>query len=84
MPKRKTTEEFIADAIKVHGDEYDYSKVNYVNNNTKVEIICKEHGSFWVLPRIHLMGCKCGKCKGVSSDRDYFIQKAKLSSIIFQ
>lgn len=77
MPKRKTTEEFIADAIKVHGDEYDYSKVNYVNNNTKVEIVCKEHGSFWVLPRIHLMGCKCGKCKGVSSDRDYFIQKAK-------
>lgn len=77
MPKRKTTEEFIADAIKVHGDEYDYSKVNYVNNNTKVEIICKEHGSFWVLPRIHLMGCKCGKCKGVSSDREYFIQKAK-------
>lgn len=77
MPKRKTTEEFIEDAIKVHGDEYDYSKVNYVNNNTKVEIICKEHGSFWVLPRIHLTGCKCGKCKGVSSDRDYFIQKAK-------
>lgn len=77
MPKRKTTDEFIADAVKIHGNEYDYSKVNYVNNNTKIEIICKEHGSFWVLPRIHLSGCKCAKCKKVSSDRDYFIQKAK-------
>lgn len=77
MPKKKTTEEFIADAIKVHGNEYDYSKVVYVNNNTKVEVICREHGSFWVLPRIHLSNCKCPKCKGVSSDREYFIEKAK-------
>lgn len=77
MPKRKTTEEFIAEARKVHGDKYDYSKVNYTNNNTKVEIICPIHGSFFVLPRIHLQGCECSKCRGVGSDKEYFIQKAK-------
>ena len=77
MPKRKTTEEFIADAKKFHGDKYDYSKVEYVNNNTKIEVICREHGSFFVLPRIHLSGCECPKCKGVGSDREYFIEKAK-------
>ena len=39
-----TTEEFIKKAREVHGDRYDYSKVEYVNKKTKVCIICKEHG----------------------------------------
>lgn len=30
--KPKTTEDFISDAIKVHGDEYTYDKVDYKNN----------------------------------------------------
>lgn len=77
MGKRKTTEQFIAEARKVHGDEYDYSKVEYVNNNTKVCVICPEHGEFWVLPRIHLQGCKCAKCSGVVMDKEYFIEKSK-------
>ena len=38
--KRKTREEFIADARIVHGNKYDYSQVDYVNSNTKVGIIC--------------------------------------------
>ena len=42
-----TTEEFIKKAQKVHGDMYDYSKVEYVNSKTKVCIICKQHGEFW-------------------------------------
>ena len=29
MPKQKTTEEFIKDAIIVHGNKYDYSKSIY-------------------------------------------------------
>ena len=33
--------------IKINGDFYDYSKVNYINNKTKVEIICPKHGSFF-------------------------------------
>lgn len=60
-------------AVKVHGDKYDYSKVVYVNNNTKVEIVCKEHGSFWQLPRTHIFSkCGCPKCSGTYSDREYF------------
>ena len=34
--KYKTTEQFIKDARKVHGDKYDYSKVEYVNSKQKV------------------------------------------------
>ncbi len=34
MPTRKTKEEFIVDANKVHNGRYDYSKVEYINNKT--------------------------------------------------
>lgn len=44
--KRKTKEQFIADAIAVHGDKYDYSKVDYQGNKVKVCIICPKHGEF--------------------------------------
>ena len=43
MSKRKTTEEFIAEAKLVHGNKYDYSKVKYINSSTKVIIVCKDH-----------------------------------------
>lgn len=48
-----TTKQFIANARKVHGLRYDYSKVNYITGKTKVEIVCRKHGSFWQLPSNH-------------------------------
>ena len=54
--------EFVEKAIKVHGDKYDYSKVDYVKSNKKVEIICKKHGSFWMTPSNHVMGQNCPQC----------------------
>jgi len=61
MPKRKTTEEFIRDAINVHGSFYDYSLVDYINSSTPVIIICPIHGPFKQTPNIHLKGCDCPK-----------------------
>ncbi len=61
-----TTEEWIEEARKVHGDKYDYSKVEYINKSTKVCIICPEHGEFWQEAHAHLsqkQGCK--KCAGL-------------------
>ena len=60
--KHKTTNEFIKESRTVHGDKYDYSKVEYVNAHTKVCIICPEHGEFWQTPNKHLLGHKCPKC----------------------
>jgi hypothetical protein len=57
-----TTEEWIVSARKVHGDKYDYSKVEYVNALTKVCIICPEHGEFWQTPNNHTNGKGCPKC----------------------
>lgn len=77
MPRRLTTKAFIEKAEEVHGKKYDYSKVVYVNNNTKVEIICPEHGSFWQLPRTHVSAkCECPKCSGVYSDKESFVEKS--------
>lgn len=59
---RKTTEQFIAEAKAIHGDKYDYSKVEYINNSTKVCIICPIHGEFWQVPKSHLRGIGCNKC----------------------
>lgn len=47
MTKKLTTKDFIEKAKKVHGDKYDYSKVNYERSTIKVCIICLEHGEFW-------------------------------------
>jgi hypothetical protein len=62
MPTKKTTEEFIQDAIKVHGDKYDYSKVEYKTSISPVLLICSEHGEFWQTPKSHLRGRGCQKC----------------------
>lgn len=59
---RKSLQNFINDAVKVHGNKYDYSKVEYLNNNTKVCIICPEHGEFWQTPANHLCRHGCPKC----------------------
>lgn len=56
-------EEFISKAQKIHKSfNYDYSKVNYKNNRTKVEIICPKHGTFFPLPDNHLNGSGCPTC----------------------
>lgn len=62
-----TTEEFIEKAKQIHGDKYDYSKVEFVNMSTKVCIICPVHGEFWQRPTEHLRGCGCYKCKMLKS-----------------
>lgn len=62
MAKPLTTEQFIEKARKLHGDNYDYSKVKYINSRTKVCIICPIHGEFWIKPNNHLRGQGCMKC----------------------
>ena len=71
------TESFIAKAKKVHGDKYDYSRVEYVNNHTKVCIICREHGEFFQTPSNHLKGKGCNKCarKLVAAKNSYSLEE---------
>jgi len=56
------TQEFIKKALKVHGNLYDYSFVDYKNSRTPVKIKCLKHGIFEQIPNIHLHGCGCPTC----------------------
>lgn len=70
---------FIERARKVHGNAYDYSKVEYVNNKTKVKIICPVHGEFLQDPHNHLKGKGCPKCaKNAKMTQAEYIERAKM------
>lgn len=64
----KTTEEFILEAKKIHGDKYSYLKTIYVNSSTKLSIICAKHGLFKQTPSGHLNSKGCQKCVGQNID----------------
>ena len=75
---RLTKEQFILKARQVHGWKYDYSKVEYVNSQTKVCIICPEHGEFWQQPNNHLSGANCPGCANkIRNTTENFIKKAR-------
>jgi len=59
--------EFINKSNEVHSKKYNYSKVNYINSQTKVIITCKEHGDFEQMPNSHLQGRGCEKCAIINS-----------------
>lgn len=78
------TEEFIKKAKEIHGDKYDYSKVEYINNSTKVKIICPKHGEFLVTPNNHItLGRGCPKCASERNSnsrkitKEEFLERAK-------
>ena len=60
--KFKSPDNFISDAKNLYGDKYDYSLVEYINNQTPVTIICSEHGEYSKTPNSHLCGQGCPTC----------------------
>ena len=80
----KGSQEFIEEVIKIHGNIYDYSKVDYKNANTKIIISCKIHGDFEEKPYSHLNGHGCSMCSRINSakkrtlSKDEFIERARL------
>lgn len=79
----KNKEEFLQKSTEVHGDKYDYSKVEYTKSINKVVIICKIHGDFCQTPHIHIKGAGCKKCTidkkihKLTYTTDKFVSKAK-------
>lgn len=79
MSRKLTKEQFIQRAKIIHGDNYDYECVVYVNTDVKVKIFCK-NGSHYMYqtPHNHLMGCSCLECenKRRASKFEIFERKA--------
>jgi Zn ribbon nucleic-acid-binding protein len=79
MRPKLTTEIFISKAIQKHGSKYDYSLVDYVHSQSKVQIICQDHGIFKQTPNSHLGGHCCSICTGkggIKLTNETFISKS--------
>ena len=72
---------FIECSKKIHGNKYDYLKVNYINSKTKVSIICPEHGEFLQRPESHLIGngCPCCKMSHLENNISNMLKKEKIT-----
>ena len=72
---------FLQNAHKKHGKRFDYSKVHYTNNVTKIIIICKKHGPFEQAPAKHISNKHaCPHCATIGQGLSTRITKAALKS----
>ena len=69
----KTLDEFLIDVIKIHGDKYDYSLVEYKGTDNKIKIICNEHGIFNQKCSKHLQNQGCPICKESKLEKEISI-----------
>ena len=80
--KQKT---FINNATRIHKGEFDYSKVKYINNHTKVIIICPKlnHGEFKQVPSSHLSKRGCPICKSSKGEKEIrqFLKNNKINYV---
>ncbi len=75
-----TQQEYIEIAISKHGNKYDYSKINYINSQINIELICKKHGQFSINPMNHLIGQGCVDCAGTRrKTTEQFINEANIA-----
>jgi len=74
--------ELISKFNVVHNNKYDYSLTYYVNNKSKIKIICPIHGEFEQSTSKHLFGSGCKKCsvdnskKNRTKSKDQFIKES--------
>nr|QBK88537.1 MAG: uncharacterized protein LCMiAC01_02140 [Mimivirus LCMiAC01] len=74
---------FIDKANKLHNNRYDYSKINYINGQSKLLIICPIHDEFIIIAKHHFYKTGCPECdleiklKDVKKRQKLFIERAK-------
>jgi hypothetical protein len=74
--KNLTNNIFVERSIKKHDGKYDYSLIKYINNYTKVKIICPVHGIFEQTPYHHYNGNGCQKCSNDFKTNIDFLEKS--------
>lgn len=80
MKPKRTTQQFIQEAKKVHSNKYDYSLTEYLHKDKRIKIICPEHGLFEQIAHSHIRGFGCRKCSKLgpaSKTTKQFVQEAK-------
>ena len=79
----KSLDTFLNEVKLIH-PEYDFSKVEYVNTKTKVEVICNIHGSFHTTPSHLLIGCKCIKCANIENGVNHQMSKEEYLERVYK
>jgi hypothetical protein len=76
---RLNNKTFIEKSNKIHNNKYNYSLVKYTNMQTKVKIICPEHGVFEQTPLSHIHNeSGCYKCSRNFLSKENFIIKSNI------
>lgn len=73
---------FKENAINAHGLVYNYDKTEYIDEYTEIQVECtrNNHGIFKVLPKLHLMGERCPKCKSSGKKtNEQYINEANIT-----
>ena len=73
----------IGEFKKIHGDKYNYQKVEYKGAFSKVTIVCKEHGEFKQTPHSHKQGKGCPICGDLlkfTYSRKKYVESCKKSN----
>lgn len=74
--RNKNNQEIINEFRNIHGNKYDYSKLNYTTSKGKLTIICQKHGEFEQIYNNHLKS-GCPKCSGKYKTLDSLIEEFK-------
>lgn len=76
---KKTKNNFIKEAKKIHKNKYNYNEIQYINSHKKIKLYCntcKQY--FWQIPINHLHGSGCPYCNPYKKlTQAEFIEKAK-------
>lgn len=70
---KPTTKEFIESCLSTFGDQFDYSKTEYINTRTKIAVTCKDHGDFEIGPFTHKKS-KFGGCPDCAPNKKHDVQ----------
>ena len=77
MPTKRSKEQYIEDAKKIHSNRFDYSLIKELaKRDTRVNIICPSHGEFEQSFHKHLSGDGCKKCSKEKVAKE-IIERAK-------
>lgn len=74
VPRKLTNQEFLDKANVANDFKYTYPE-EYINNSTKINIICSIHGAFKTSPMHHMKGHGCPKCVGKNKTHDEVVQQ---------
>jgi protein-arginine kinase activator protein McsA len=80
VPHKMLHKDFIQRVKDIYGNKYDYPE-EYKGSQTKIKIICREHGEFYQMPSCLWRGIGCPKCgnkkKGAPWGFIEFLQRAR-------